>query len=190
MKKSILIISCVLAAIIATSCGTTNQEPTSAAKAAAKNSVIGADGVERPEWVLTGKEDATGIYAVGSARLSNDQNSIKLARTNGRAELGRTILASTRSVLRSYTEDTGNAKDALTYMEEAIEVKSVNILQGSKQVDMWKAEDGTIYVLMFVPYTAVLPEVTQSYNDFVQDAKTVLTEAKAQAAFQKYFDEN
>ncbi|MBQ0003407.1 MAG: hypothetical protein KBT21_07695 [Treponema sp.] len=189
MKKSILIISCVLAAIMATSCGTTNQEPTAAAKAAAKT-VMGADGVERPEWVLTGKEDATGIYAVGSAKLSNDQNSLKLARTNGRAELGRTILASTRSVLRSYTEDAGNAKDALTYMEEAIEVKSVNILKGSKQADMWKAEDGTIYVLMFVPYTAVLPEVTQSYNDFVQDTKTVFTEAKAQAAFQKYFDEN
>lgn len=189
MKKSIFIISCVLAAIMITSCGTTNQEPTAAAKAAEKQ-VTGADGVDRPAWVLTGKEDATGIYAVGSAKLSNDQNSLKLARTNGRAELGRTILASTKSVLRSYTEDTGNAKDSLTYMEEAIEVKSVNILQGSKQVDMWKAEDGTIYVLMFVPYTAVLPEVTQAYNDFVQDAKTVLTQEKAQAAFKKYFDEN
>ena len=190
MKKSFFVAVAVVAAMFITSCASTdNQEPSAAQQAAAKTSVVGADGVERPAWVLTGREDDQGIYAVGSGKMSNDQNSIKLARLNARAELSRTIAASTRSVMRSYTSDAGSSKDVLTYLEEAVEVRTANILKGSKQVDMWKASDGTYFVLMFVPYTAVLPEVTEAVTNFTQDSKTVLTEAKALAAFKKYFDE-
>lgn len=191
MKKTLLIISCVLAAFFATSCGSTEQTNT-AAEQAALSSVEGADGVQRPAWVLTGKKDNTGIYAVGSGKMSSDQNSLKLARANGRAELGRTVASATKSVLRSYTQDTGNEKDVLNYLEEVLEIKSANILSGSEQVDMWKAKDGTIFVLMFVPYKAVLPEVAEiskQISDFTQDAKTILTEVKAQTAFDKYFGE-
>lgn len=197
MKKTLLILSCVMAAaMFITSCGSTEQEKT-AAQLAAQANVIGADGVKRPEWVLAGKEDSTGIYAVGTGKMSNVTNSLKLAEINGRAELARTVSAATQSVLRTYTQDTGNSKDVLTYMEEATQVKAANVLKGSKRKDMWTAADGTVFVLMYVPYEAVLPTVTESiqeasqkYKDFQQDAKTVLTEAKAQAAFEKYFDNN
>ena len=192
MKKSLFIVSCIFAAIILSGCKSTeaeNQSTTAAQQAASASSVIGADGVARPDWVLTGKEDDTGIYAVGSGKLSNDQNSLKLARSNARTELSRTVAASTQSVLRTYTQDTGNSKDVLNYLEEATQIKTANILQGSKQVDMWKAADGTYYVLMYVPYKAILPEVTTEVSNFVQDTKTVLTEAKALEAFKKYFDE-
>lgn len=191
MKKIIFLISSVMIAFAVTSCNSTKQEVSAAQQAADNATVIGADGVARPSWVLTGKKDNTGIYAVGSAKMSNEQNSLKLARLNARAELGRTIASATKSVLRSYTEDAGNEKDVLNYLEEAVEIKSANIITGSEQVDMWKAKDGTYYVLMFVPYKAVLPEVTEiskKASDFVQDTKTVLTEVKAQAAFEKYFD--
>lgn len=193
MKKLIFIISCVFAAAVFSGCESTEQtdENMSAAQqAAASTTVLGADGVARPDWVLTSREDDTGIYAVGSGKMSNDQNSLKLARANARAELSRTVAASTQSVLRSYVQDTGNSKDALNYLEEATQIKAANILKGSKQVDMWKAADGTYYILMFVPYTAVLPEVTETAADFVEDAKTILSEVKAKEAFQKYFDEN
>lgn len=191
MKKSILIISCLLAAVIATSCNSSDaKETTAAEKAAAASTVRGADGVERPVWVLAGREDDKGIYAVGAGKMSNYQNSLKLARANARTELSRTLMASTKSVLRSYTEDTGNAKDAINYMEEAIQVKSANILAGTKQVDMWQAEDGTVFVLMIAPYDAVLPEVVKIADEFAEDAKTVLSREKAQAAFEKYFDEH
>ena len=108
MKKSLFIVSCIFAAIIVSGCKSTeaeNQSTTAAQQAASASSVIGADGVARPDWVLTGKEDDTGIYAVGSGKLSNDQNSLKLARSNARTELSRTVAASTQSVLRTYTQD-------------------------------------------------------------------------------------
>lgn len=197
MKKSILILSCIMAAaVMFTSCGSTEAEKTAAQQAAMAN-VMGADGVKRPEWVLAGKEDSTGIYAVGSGKMSNTTNSLKLAEINGRAELARTVSAATQSVLRTYTQDTGNSKDVLTYLEEATQVKAANVLKGSKRKDMWTAQDGTVFVLMYIPYEAVLPTLTEpikeaakNLDNFKQDAKTVLTEAKALAAFEKYFDNN
>ena len=197
MKKSILILSCIMAAaLMFTSCDSTEAEQTAAQQAAMAN-VMGADGVKRPEWVLAGKEDSTGIYAVGSGKMSNTTNSLKLAEINGRAALTRTVAAATQSVLRTYTQDTGNSKDVLTYLEEATQVKAANVLKGSKRKDMWTAQDGTVFVLMYVPYEAVLPTLTEpiqeaakNLDNFKQDAKTVLTEAKALAAFEKYFDNN
>lgn len=198
MKKSILVLSCVMAvAAVFMSCASTSEEEKTAAQQAAMANVYGADGVKRPEWVLAGKEDSTGIYAVGSGKMSNITNSLKLAEINGRAELSRTVSAATKSVLRTYTQDTGNSKDVLTYLEEATEVKAANVLKGSKRKDMWTAQDGTVYVLMYVPFEAILPTLTESiseaeknYKNFKQDEKTILTEQKAQAAFEKYFDEN
>ncbi len=198
MKKSVLFISCILTAValFVTSCGSTEQEKTAAQQAAQAN-VIGADGVKRPEWVLAGKEDSTGIYAVGTGKMSTPTNSLRVAEINGRAELARTVSAATQSVLRTYTQDAGSSKDVLTYLEEATEVKAASVLKGSQRKDMWTAQDGTVFVLMFVPYEAVLPTVTESISDaaknikdFKQDAKTLLTEAKALAAFEKYFDNN
>lgn len=197
MKKSILVISCLMAAVLmTTSCSSTKEEKTAAQQAAQAN-VIGADGVKRPEWVLAGKEDKNGIYAVGSGRMGTPTNSLKMAELNGRAELARTVKAATESVLRSYTQDTGNSKDVLTYLEEATQIKAANVLKGTTRKDMWTAQDGTVYVLMFIPYEAVLPSVTEpiaelsrSGKEFSQDVKSILTEAKALAAFEKYFDNN
>lgn len=199
MKKTFLVLSCIIAvALCVTSCESTqSEEAKTAAQQAAQNSVIGADGVRRPEWVLAGKKDNTGIYAVGSGKMSTPTNSLKIAEINGRAELSRTVSSATQSVLRTYTQDAGSSKDVLNYLEEATQVKAANVLKGSTRADMWTAQDGTVFVLMFVPYEAVLPtltepieELSRSARNFQQDAKTILTEAKALASFEKYFDEN
>lgn len=199
MKKSILILSCVLAlsAFFATGCESTEEEELTAAQEASKNAVAGADGVARPEWVLSGKEDDTGIYAVGTGKMSNLTNSIRAAELNGRAELARTVSAATQSVVNQYTQDTGSSKDVLTYLEDITQTKTANVLKGSKRVDYWQAENGTVFVLMYIPYNAVLPnvvepinEMTEDVTNFTQSVKATYTEAKALAAFEKYFEDN
>ncbi|MCQ2611314.1 MAG: LPP20 family lipoprotein [Treponema sp.] len=190
MKKSILALTLALAtAFTFMSCLSDDSDESAAVQANENSRVIGADGVPRPNWVLAGKEDATGIYAVGSGKMSNDVNSLKVAKANARNELSKTVQVATKSVLRTYAQDTGIAKDTINYMEEAIEQKTNNLLEGSRQVDMWQAEDGTIYVLMYLPYKAVLPAVKQIADNYKQDVKSQLTEEKAKAAFKKYFDE-
>ena len=69
MKKILTLALCAAASLLIFSCGST---PTSAAQQAAK------DGV--PTWVYEGKKASDGIYAVGAGKLSNDINSLKMAK--------------------------------------------------------------------------------------------------------------
>ena len=55
-------------------------------------------------------------------------------------ELARTVKAATESVLRSYTQDTGNSKNVLTYLEEATQIKAANVLKGTTRKDIYRRD--------------------------------------------------
>ena len=148
--------------------------------------VIGAEGVERPQWVLSGMDSVDGIYAVGSGKMSTRANSLKVAQTNGRAELARTVQAPVKSAITTYAEDTGVKDDVLNYMEEATVVRTAQILQGSTQKDYWVDKDETVFVLMFLPFNAITPVANNIVSEYVTDKKTEITEAKVAEALKKY----
>lgn len=184
MKKTLFAVTCILASILMFSCGSSKKEETP------KVGAIGIDGSARPDWVLKGMKSDTGIYAVGSAKLSNTQNSITASRAQARNELATMVNASVQSVVRTYAEDSGKAEDTLNYMEQAIQVKTKQVISGSEVEDSWQAADETVYTLMYLPYKQMFQEAKEVVNDYVQDSKTTFTEAKAQAAFKKYFEDN
>lgn len=188
MKKMSIIVALCTAAVILTSCGSTKEaaaanEETAASKVA---KVIGAEGVERPAWVMEGKKAADGIYAVGAAKMSTTQNSLKAARVNGRAELANTVQISLKGATTTYAEDTGIPADTLNYMEEAIVQKTDQILQGSTQADYWVGQDSTVYVLMYLPYESIVPQVNQVVKEYAADKKSEITTEKVAAAVEKY----
>lgn len=148
--------------------------------------VIGAEGVERPQWVLSGMESDDGIYAVGSGKMSSRANSLKVAQTNGRAELTRTVQVTLKNVITTYAEDTGVKDDVLNYMEEATVQRAAGILSGSKQADYWVDADETVFVLMYLPYNAVTPAANDIVSEYSVDKKTEITEAKVAEALKKY----
>jgi hypothetical protein len=194
MRKSVTLLAVLAAALFVTSCSTTKkvaktetEEKTSTgtSKTAAPK-VIGAEGVERPDWVMLGQESDDGIYAVGSAKMSTMQNSLKAARVNGRAELANTVQTTVKSAIATYAEDTGIPSDTLNYMEEATVAKTDAMLQGSKQSDYWVGPDSTVYVLMFLPYKAVVPATNEIVKDYVKDPKSEITEQKVAEALKKY----
>ena len=131
--------------------------------------VIGAEGVERPQWVLSGMESDDGIYAVGSGKMSTRANSLKVAQTNGRAELTRTVQVTLKNVITTYAEDTGVKDDVLNYMEEATVQRAAGILSGSKQADYWVDADETVFVLMYLPYNAVTPAANDIVSEYSVD---------------------
>lgn len=189
MKKMGSLIALCVAAVILTSCGSTKEaaatnEETKAAAQVAK--VIGAEGVERPSWVMEGKQAEDGIYAVGAAKMSTAQNSLKAARVNGRAELANTVQVSLKGATTTYAEDTGIPEDTLNYIEEAIVQKTDQILQGSTQSDYWVGPDNTVYVLMFLPYESIIPQVNEIVKDYTTNKKSELTVDKVAAAVEKY----
>ncbi len=188
MKKTLFVIAIAAALSVFMSCGSTKEaskgeEATAASKVA---KVIGAEGVERPGWVMEGKKSLEGIYAVGSSKLSNMQNSLKAARVSGRAELANTVQTTLKGVTTTYAEDTGIAEDTLNYMEEAIVQKTEQVLAGSTQADYWVGPDNTVYVLMFLPYEAVVPVVNETVNAYTPDKKSEATVDKVKAAVEKY----
>ena len=188
MKKTLFILSIAALFSIFTSCSSTKEaskaDDTTAASKVAK--VIGAEGVERPNWVMEGKKSKEGLFAVGSSKMSNMQNSLKAARVSGRAELANTVKTALKGVTTTYAEDTGVAADTLNYMEEAIVQKTDAVLQGSTQEDYWVGPDNTVYVLMFVPYEAVVPVVNETVSDYAVDKKSEVTTEKVKAAVEKY----
>ncbi len=182
MKKIIGLVVALFATSLILSCGTTEQ--TAAANQAEQ------DGY--PDWVYEGRRDATGIYAVGAGKLSNVQNSLKLARTEGRAELARTLKTRVQNVMQTYVSDTGsdNQRDALLGLVDNTFEQTDAILEGSEQVDRYQAKDGTIYVLMYLPFeTAVrsLNELNSQASSYTGKKEAIITEAKMAEAYEKYF---
>ena len=177
MKKTLLVTG--ILAVILTGC---------ASKKAADSvpATIGAEGVSMPQWVMSGAEADDGIYAVGAAKMSNKVNSMTAARTNGRAELLRTVQTTLKTAITTYAEDTGVSSQTLNYMEAATVERAAGVLNGSQQKDYWMDEDGTVYLLMFLPYESLAIEANNIIDEYVTDAKTKITEEKVAAALKKY----
>lgn len=188
MKKTLTLVALCAMAAIFMSCGSTKEVAAAGEQTAASQvaTVVGAEGVARPSWVMEGKKSATGMYAVGAAKMSNMQNSLKAARVNGRAELANTVQVSLKGVTTTYAEDTGISEDALNYMEEALVQKTDTLLNGSTQEDYWVGADETVYVLMYLPYEAVLPAVNEVVSDYSANQKSEVTVEKVAAALEKY----
>jgi hypothetical protein len=183
MIKKILF-PAVAAALLLAGCASSPKKETKAADKIPV--VIGAEGVPRPQWVMSGNEGTDGIYAVGYAKLSTQANSLTAARTNGRAELLRMVQTTLKSAVTTYAQDAGVAADALAYMEQATVDRAAGILQGSAQKDYWVGADNTVYILMFLPFKAVVPAANNIVDEYVTDKKTEITEEKVAEALKKY----
>ena len=183
MKK--ILVTLVVCSLIfsITSCGSTAKVDKAADKVPV---VIGAEGVERPQWVLSGMESDDGMYAVGNGKMSTKTNSLKVAETNGRAELARTVQTTIKAATTTYAQDSGVASDNLAYLESTVVERTAGILKGSSRKDYWVDTDGTVFALMFVPYKAITPEATAIVNEFAVDEKTKYTEEKVEEALKKY----
>ncbi len=183
MKKISALFLATAASFLLFSCGST-QETTSAAEQAAK------DGV--PAWVYEGKKDDTGIYAVGAGKLSNDITSQKMARAQARLELAQEVEVQVKGVTQTLIDDQGAEGDRqyLAALTENAALVTESVLNGSEQADMYKGDDGTIYVLMYLPKSTFVTELTKQANSFNRTSSAAYTEEKMAEAYEKYFASN
>ncbi len=185
MKKTLIgILACSLVFMLS-GCG---SKPTSAAVQAEQ------DGV--PAWVYEGKKDNSGIYAVGAGKLSNDITSQKMAKAQARLELANEVQVQVKGVTQTYIDDQGADGDRqyLAALTENALLNTEAILNGSEQADMFKAKDGTIYVLMFLPKSTFVTELAKQAEEtakkFNRTSSAEYTEAKMAEAYEKYFSNN
>ena len=185
MKKIITAAAAVLAAFMLFSCG---SKPTSAAQQAEKEGV--------PAWVYEGRKDSNGIYAVGAGKLENDITSLKMAKAQARLELAKEVEVTVKGVTQTLVDDQGATGDR-TYLaaltENALETTNA-ILNGSEQVDYFKSNDGTVYVLMILPKKTFVTELATKANQakasFSPTSSAEYTEEKMAEAYEKYFSTN
>ncbi len=184
MKKIIAVLAATASLFMLASCGSTKKVETS-------EPAVKADRGGVPAWVFEGKKDSTGLYAVGAGKMSNLQNSLKLARAEARVELARELKVEVQSVLQTYVDDTGSdtARQNLSGMQDSALLKTDAMLQGSQQVDYYQDKDDTVYVLMYLPYEATLPVLNETVANFTRDPTAAFTEAKMAEAYDKYFAE-
>ena len=185
MKKIITAAAAVLAAFMLFSCG---SKPTSASQQAEKEGV--------PAWVYEGRKDSNGIYAVGAGKLENDITSLKMAKAQARLELAKEVEVTVKGVTQTLVDDQGATGDR-TYLaaltENALETTKA-ILNGSEQVDYFKSNDGTVYVLMILPkktfVTELATKANQARTSFSPTSSAEYTEEKMAEAYEKYFSTN
>lgn len=115
--------------------------------------IIGAEGVEQPDWVYQTPKSADLHYETGYAKLSNKANSIKRANAEAKEKISQWINTNVQSVVINYTSDFGEGdnRQALEAFESISRLTSETSLVGVTQEAVWVDQDGGVWVLCSMP---------------------------------------
>lgn len=164
MIKKIILILLALSLIV--SCASTETDI----------DAVNEDG--SPVWGTDVPESRKFIYGVGSAKLSNDNNSQNSADARARADLARKLQATIQEATVNYTND---AEGSLLNAYEQLTMQMVNFtVQGIKIEQRWKAPDGTIWSLVSIEAKTLDDQYALAANDYLNqlEAKKVETDNK------------
>ena len=164
MIKKIILILLALSLIV--SCASTETDI----------DAVNEDG--SPVWVTDVPESRKFIYGVGSAKLTNDNNSQNSADARARADLARKLQATIQEATVNYTND---AEGSLLNAYEQLTMQMVNFtVQGIKIEQRWKAPDGTIWSLVSIEAKTLDDQYALAANDYLNqlEAKKVETDNK------------
>ena len=143
MKKVLLVVfSMVLAATWFAGCASSSK------KVAKKNDL--------PTWVVDESEleSKKGIYGSGAARYADKSTSLKAARLQARGDLANKLGTLINNVERSNTDASLDGVDS-SYQQE-LDAEAKQVVAGAIQKNLYVDDDGTYWVLMFMPYEDVL----------------------------------
>lgn len=152
-KLFLLSISC--GAALLTGCQTTDPQPTPAPTPAPvvqpQPSLSGGKFANAPHWVANPTVEG-GLSAVGSAMPTGAGTSFQRTRAlaQARDELARQMSVEVSNLFKDFTQVTG------LFESETVDTVASNVsrqvaqatLAGSRQVDIWQAPDGELYVLV------------------------------------------
>jgi len=120
------------------------------------------DGQLAPKWTCVPMVD--GYYAgVGVAKKSSAGigHMRRVALANGRSDLAQQIESQVKDKVETFTRTTGNGdSETVDQVTTAVSKQLAKVdLQGSKAIDAWSSNVGTLYLLVTVPQENVNTEV-------------------------------
>lgn len=179
MSKIKIILTFLTLALLAACSGT----QTNMSKGFSSPSLDGA-----PQWVLD-PASAGGLTAVGSAAKSPGgiQFQRNEAMATGRDELARMLSVKVKNSFKNFSEQTG-VGDSQTFDKVTTDVSqqlAKQTLNGSKQKDLWLAQDGTMYILVSLDPKSVADITKQMAVASLNNDQALFQKAEAKKAIEE-----
>lgn len=182
MKKIPIFAICALASLLFFSCGSTSSVAVQEEKI--KDS--------KPEWIEYGKKDTILPYATGKAKLTNDEVSVNLAKSQARIALLQPGETFTKGVIQTFIDqkEDENEKLRLSKILDNSAIMREVIFNASEIEEQFKDTDRTIYVLLTVPKDRLVKELVKVAKLFNPQPSDNSTEEKMSQAYDRYIEEN
>ncbi len=182
MKKLLILTLCAFSSVLFFSCGSTPTVVTQEQKV--KDT--------RPEWIEQGKKDTILPYATGKAKLTNDEASLNMAKSQARLALLQPGETFTKGVIQTFIdqkEDENEKLRLLKILDNSAIMREV-IFNASEIEEQFKDTDRTIYVLLTTPKDKLVKELAKVAKLFNPQPSDNSTEEKMSQAYDKYVAEN
>ncbi|WP_456401207.1 LPP20 family lipoprotein [Persephonella sp.] len=182
MKRVVLILSiAALLPLFITSCGKKEKKVEQVQAEQWKQEFANA-----PQWVLNPNVEG-GLAAVGSAKIG--PAGIQFARTealaNARDELARMLSIKVKNMIKNFTQTTGIGDETTVDKVSAQVSKQVTsqVLNGSRQKDMWISPSGELYVLVVLDPGSVKEAIKQATLTSFKNERALWQQFQAKKAY-------
>ena len=187
MKKTLAVAVIVSASLFLASCGEKKPaQPQQPAKV--QNQQWANEFANAPRWVLNPEMEG-GLAAVGSAKIG--KAGIQFARTeamaNARDELARMLSVKVKNMVKNFTQQIGVGDEQTVDKVSAQVSKQVTsqVLNGSRQKDMWISPSGELYVLVVLDPASVKQAVKESTLSSFKNERALWQQFQAKKAYEE-----
>jgi hypothetical protein len=181
MKKSVLLITVIIAAALLFSCAGGKESAPQQPKQET------ADTSNLPDFVLNPPVATDAIYGVGFAQQSTLPLSIKVAEANARADIANQIDAQIKSAVTSYAQEAGVGDDTqvIEFAETITRQVTDTTLSGAITKQRAPMEDGGVWILMVYSKESLLGSFEEAAESFERNEGAAFAEFKASQALDK-----
>ncbi len=138
-----------------------------------------------PEWVMDEPKADDGVYASGVGKMADLVSSKKMAQADAMNNLARKVNTLVKDITQTMisSSETHSIKG---FEENALQTAEAS-LSGYEQKDYYVAKDGTVYVLIFIPYETQVSAINRLAQDYEIPAEYLMSQAKMQDAYDRLF---
>lgn len=187
MKKILVLAAITSFGLSLISCGEKKPAPPQQ-PAKIQNQQWANEFANAPRWVLNPEMEG-GLAAVGSAKIG--KAGIQFARTeamaNARDELARMLSVKVKNMVKNFTQQIGVGDEQTVDKVSAQVSKQVTsqVLNGSRQKDMWISPSGELYVLVVLDPASVQEAVKQATLSSFKNERALWQQFQAKKAYEE-----
>jgi acylphosphatase len=148
---------------------------------------VAAPSKDLPDWVLAPPVADDAYYGVGSYKSANLSTARTAATANARAEIAAQVEVQVDSAVKQYAQEAGvdGNRQVIEFLETVTKQVASATLNGSKVVETYRDDDGTVYVMVMYEKSALREAAEKEL--FVRNEDAAFAEFKAAEAM-KWLD--